>query len=743
MLALLTDRKSGDVATHQIPAPELRPGGILIRTEYSAISAGTERATLELSSKSLFAKAKARPDLVKQVIDFARQNGLKAAYDKVQSKLDTLTTMGYSCSGEVLAVGDDVQEFRPGDRVACGGGTFANHAEFNFVPRNLAVHIPPSVSSVSASLATIGAIALQGFRQAEVKIGETMAVIGAGLIGVLTIQIARAAGCRVVAIDLSPERVKRAAEYGADLAIVASDPMLATNVLELSRYGADAAILTAATRSTEPAELAAKILRDRGRIVVVGDVGLGVARNSMYMKELSLALSRSYGPGRYDPRYEEGGIDYPIGFVRWTERRNMEAFLDLLASGQVDVSRLVAHRYPIDQGAKAYSDLKNGLYTAILEYRGAATDYKASVQSAVATRPATGDEIGVGCIGAGSFASSVIFPNLQAIKSVRLQSVGTSSGTSAASAQRAFKFATSEQPADVIKNPKVDALFVLTRHDTHADLVGQAIEIGKPVFVEKPLAVDLDQLTHLKEVYAAQATAGKAPFVMVGFNRRFAPLTAKLREFFAGRREPMMVHVRVNAGYIPLDHWIHDAGGRIVGEFCHFVDWARSVVDSPIRSVWAAALPDGARYSSDNVAVTLTFDDRSVANLLYLANGDRSVPKEFFEVFCQGGIARLNDFRTLELARDGKTQRFKGIQDKGHRREIELTVEAMRAGKPTPIPFDQLAEVSEATLLVHRALARGEVLQLGEAVATPSANDPIPELADTQPVASGNDLTPA
>src|SRR6266481_2617437 len=509
MLTLLTDRKSGEVSTYDVPAPEMRPGGLLVRTQYSAISAGTERATLELSSKSLLAKMKARPDLVKQVIEYALQNGVKAAYDKVHAKLDTLTTLGYSCAGEVISVGEGAHEFRAGDRVACGGGTYANHAEINFVPRNLAVHIPSQVSTMAASLTTIGAIALQGFRQANLCIGESVAVIGAGLVGVLTIQIARAAGCRVVAIDLSPQRVERAAGFGAHLAIAADDPALVSSIKEFSRYGVDAAILTAATDSAEPAEMAAKILRDRGRMVVVGAVGMGVSRNNMYMKELSLTLSRSYGPGRYDPQYEEGGTDYPVGYVRWTERRNMEAFLDLLATGQIDVTPLLERRYAIEEGAKAYADLKNGFYTSILEYSGATPAPQRTVSAVVATRPRIGDEVRVGCIGAGSFASSVIFPTLQSIKGVRLQSVGTISGTGASSARRAFKFQTAEQPSELLNNPNVDTVFILTRHDTHVSYAAQALHAGKPVFIEKPLAIDREQLAQLQEVYAARLQAGR------------------------------------------------------------------------------------------------------------------------------------------------------------------------------------------------------------------------------------------
>lgn len=713
MLGLLTDRKSGEVDTYNIPAPELRPGGILVRTHFSAISAGTERATLELSSKSLVQKAMARPELARQVIDYARQNGIRAAYQRVQSKLETLTTMGYSCAGEVIAVAGDVTEFAVGDRVACAGGGFANHCEINFVPRNLAVRIPDGVSTAAAALTTIGAIAMQGIRQARLEVGETVAVIGAGLVGVLTIQIARAAGCRVIAIDLNAQRVKAAEGFGAHLAIASNDPNLASSVLEFSRYGADAAILAAASESAEPTELAAKLVRDRGRIVVVGAVGMGVSRSNMYMKELSLTLSRSYGPGRYDPRYEEQGLDYPIGYVRWTEQRNMEAFLDLLASRQIDVERLIDRRFPAAQGGRAYSELKNGLYTALIDYGAdSAVGDETPTRPVPVSRPPLPGEVRVGCIGAGSFATGTILPIVQSIRGVRLECVGTISGAGAASAQRAFRFERAQQPSQIIADPNVDLAVVTTRHDSHAQYVLQALQAGKPVFVEKPLATSPEQLAEIREAHAAAAAAGKSPFVMVGFNRRFAPLSAKIQQFFSSRQEPMTVHIRVNAGYVPREHWIHQDGGRIVGEFCHFVDWARAMVGVPIVRVAAAAQPDGARYRSDNIAVTLTFRDGSIANLLYLANGASSVGKEFFEVFCQGKTARLDNFRALELAHAGTITRLKSSSDKGHRRELELTIDALRQGKPAPIPFDELAEVTETTFLVQQAIATGSALQL-------------------------------
>ena len=404
--------KSGEIAMHDVPAPELREGGILVRTAFSAISAGTEKVTVEAGRKSLVGKALARPDLVKQVLAYARLNGVTAARQKVQARLDTLSALGYSCSGIVLEA--STPHFRPGDRVACAGVGYASHSEINFVPANLAVRVAGNVKLQAASLTTIGAIAVHGVRQANVTFGETVAVIGAGLVGVLTMQVLRAAGCRVIAIDLSPERAAHAAELGAHLGLSTSDPGLESAVASFSRYGVDAAIITAATKSAEPLELAAKLLRDRGRISVVGDVGMGVSRAHMYRKELSLSMSRSYGPGRYDPGYEEGGHDYPIGFVRWTEQRNMEAFLDLLSSGALSIEPLLAHIFAVEDGARAYAAVEAGAYTGIIDYHAPA-DGKAEKLSVAAPtpQPRASGILRVGCIGAGGFARGVLFPHLR------------------------------------------------------------------------------------------------------------------------------------------------------------------------------------------------------------------------------------------------------------------------------------------------------------------------------------------
>jgi predicted dehydrogenase len=718
--ALLEDMKSGQVSVYDVPAPELQQGGILVRTAFSAISAGTEKASVEAGRRSLLGKAMARPDLVRQVLEYARSNGMKAARQKVQARLETLSALGYSSSGFVLQA--DAAGFRPGDRVACAGVGYASHSEINFVPANLAVGVPDGVSLEAASLTTIGAIAIQGVRQANVTFGETVAVIGVGLVGVLAIQVLRAAGCRVVAIDLSSERAAKARELGAHLGLSTSDPGLERAVASFSRYGVDAALITAATKSAEPLELAAKLLRDRGRISVIGDVGMGVSRANMYRKEISIAMSRSYGPGRYDAHYEEGGQDYPIGFVRWTEKRNMEAFLDLLSAGSLQIEPLLAHRFAIEEGSKAYAAVEAGAYTGIINYHATGHQLPAALpERAPQAQPI--DKLGVGCIGAGGFARGIIFPLLRSSSGLVLQSVATSTGAAAESARTGFDFTIAESPSSLLDNPNVDAVFILTRHNSHSAYVKSALERGKRVFVEKPLAVNREELEMVRTAYAKVLAENQSPFLMVGFNRRFSPLTEKLIDFFTSRTEPMLVHIRCNAGFIPHDSWIQDPvnGGRIIGELCHFLDWARAVVGCPMQTVTAAALPDAGRYHQDNLSATISFRDGSVANLLYLANGDRAVAKEYFEVFCGGSIARIDDFKTLSLSRNGKTETLKGGRDKGHRREMELTIEAMEQGRDSPIPFAELLEITEATFAVEEAIRTQRTVSLDAGWARPTA----------------------
>jgi polar amino acid transport system substrate-binding protein len=618
----------------------------------------------------------------------------------------------------VLEAGAGASGFQPGDRVACAGVGYASHGEINFVPANLAVLIPANVGLQAASLTTIGAIAMQGVRQANVTFGETVAVIGVGLVGVLAIQILRAAGCRVIAIDLSSERATQGMSFGAHLGLATSDPGLEGSVASFSRYGVDAALITAATRTADPLELAAKLLRDRGRISVIGDVGMGVSRANMYRKEISLAMSRSYGPGRYDPLYEEGGQDYPIGFVRWTEKRNMEAFLDLLSTGSLAVDPLLAQQFPVEDGGKAYAAVEAGAYTGIIDYH-AAGDGKPVAKPSLpshARQPRPAEKLRVGCIGAGGFARGIIFPHLRSAAGIQLESVATSTGAAAASARSGFGFALAESPSELLDNPNLDAIFILTRHNSHAAYVKSALDRGKPVFVEKPLAIHREQLEMVRTAYGIATTEGRSPFVMVGFNRRFSPLTEKLKNFFGGRTEPMLIHIRCNAGFIPRSSWVQDPenGGRIVGELCHFIDWARAVAGCPMKTLTAAGLPDAGRYNGDNVTVTIRFEDGSVANLVYVANGDRAVAKEYFEVFCGSSVARLDDFKSLSLSHNGKTETTKGNRDKGHRREVELTLEAMKQGAGAPIPFAELLEVTEVTFAIEEAIRTQKTVRIQE-----------------------------
>jgi predicted dehydrogenase/threonine dehydrogenase-like Zn-dependent dehydrogenase len=716
MRAVLLDSKTGAIGVYDVPEPELQANGILVETRFSVISTGTEAAKIATGEKSLLGKARARPDLVRQVIDYARTNGIRAAYEKVMARLDSLQPLGYSCSGVVRAVGEGVTDFQPGDRVACAGAGYANHSELNFVPRNLAAWVPDTVPLEHAAITTIGAIALHGLRQAEVRFGETVVIIGAGLIGILAIQLARAAGCRVVAVDIDPARVQRARESGAEAAFLARDPELVENVSTLSRYGADVAVITASGRSSEPVELAARLVRDRGRIVIVGDVEVAAERELLYRKELSLVLARSYGPGRYDPVYEDKGVDYPLGYVRWTVQRNMEAFLEALRSGTVNVAPLVEHQLPVEDAPRAYEKIRSGTaYTVLLQFPACEPQKQPSqpLEPVTTIERAPRQPLRIGCIGAGNFARGTIFPYLRRIPGVVMEAVATATGIAAETARRSAGFRRALTPDALVAETSIDAVWILTRHDSHAKYVLEALRHGKPVFVEKPLCVRREELALIRKLYIEELNAGKNPFVMVGFNRRFAPYTEKLKEFFQNRQEPLALHIRVNAGFLPRDHWVQQApGGRIVGELCHFLDWARFVVGKPVALVSALALPDLNRYNHDNVAVWISFTDGSIANVLYVANGDRTVPKEYIEAFCEGSVARLHDFRFLELIRNGKKRVFKSSQDKGHRQELDRTIQALRHGGSSPIPFDEVCEVTELTFRIQAIIDNRSLCEL-------------------------------
>jgi predicted dehydrogenase/threonine dehydrogenase-like Zn-dependent dehydrogenase len=727
--------RNGDVTLAEVPPPSLKAGGILVRNAVSLISPGTERLMLEMSRKSLIGKAKERPDLVRQVMSKARREGIGPTVQAVLSRLDAPVPLGYSAAGVVMAVAEGVDEFQPGDAVACAGAGYAVHAEIISVPHNLCVKLPSAplpemagrlenddVSFEAAAFTTVGAIALQGVRIADVRLGEVVVVIGLGLIGLLTVQLLKAAGCRVLGLDLNPARCQLASTLGCDVATTDHRRFTERTLSCTEGHGADAVIITAGTKSNAPIELAAELCREKGRAVAVGAVNMDVPRRPFYEKELELRLSRSYGPGRYDPLYEERGIDYPYGYVRWTERRNMAAFLDLVAHGKVHTRPLVTHRFPIERALEAYALItqeKVGEAVGVLLTYGssAPTGQKEPtapallrIAPAATGRPRqTSKAIRVGMIGAGAFAKSVLLPRLKAIPGVELATICTATGLSARHTAEKFGFATCTTDADaVFSDAAIDAVVIATRHNLHAPLVLRALETDKHVFVEKPLALHEGELRSLVQSFRIP----RSNVLMVGFNRRFAPLTLQVKQFFSPRAGPLAITYRVNAGQVPSEHWVHDAeegGGRIVGEVCHFVDWMCAVTGALPVKVYAQALPTDGRYApEDNALITLTFADGSVGTIHYLANGDASVPKERIEIFGNATVATIEDFQTGSVVRQGRhsrlSSRLRPRQDKGHGAELRAFTRAIREGDPSPTPLDEAALVTLTTFKIRQSL---------------------------------------
>ena len=718
MKQLLQNLRTGETYLADVPVPAARPGMALVKTGASLVSAGTERMVVEFSEKSLVGKAQARPDLVRQVIDKAGRDGwvdtIKSAFDR----LDQPMTLGYSSAGTILELGNGLSGYEVGQRVACAGSGSAVHAEYALVPANLMAVLPDAVDYESGSFATLSAIALHGFRLSEAVIGERVAVIGLGLLGLLAAQIADAAGCRVFGIDLAPKRVRLAEELGIQAAV--RDDVGETAMAFTMQRGFDVVLICADSPSNDPVELAGALARDRARIVALGAVGLDIPRKIYFEKELSFINSRSYGPGRYDPTYEEKGVDYPIGYVRWTEGRNLEAVVDLMAAGKLKVKPLISHRIPLQNAVKAY-DLITGKQKE--PYLGIVLTYenenligrKKEVISITDARLTKGKrELGVrlGLIGAGNFAKAVLLPAIKKTGSVDLVGIASSGGLHAEHAGRKFGFsyaASSEN--EILDDPKINTVAILTRHDSHARLAVAALKAGKHVFVEKPLAVTREQLTELVSWLKKE----NSPLLTVGFNRRFAPLTIRLQEFLHGRTESFSAHYRVNAGILPLDHWTHDpeaGGGRIIGEGCHFIDLLTFLAGtSPVR-VNCLALPDAGKYHEDNVSIRLTFPDGSIGTLDYLANGDKSFSKERLEIFCAGRIAVLDDFRSLEMIKDGRKNVIKVAQDKGWFAEWKSFATSIREGGSPPIPYDQLIGVTNATFAAMESLSTNKTVDI-------------------------------
>ena len=754
MKQIVQSINNGEIMVVDAPPPDLQPGFVLVRNVCSLVSSGTERASHEFAGKNLLQKAKARPDLIKQFMDKSKKDGVLSAFDAVKSSLDQAMPLGYSTAGKVLTVGEGVTEFKPGDRVACAGAGYANHAEVVSVPQNLVVRVPDDVDYETAAFNTLAAISLQGIRLADVKLGEAVAVIGLGLLGQLTVQLLKAAGCVVIGMDLKENRSQIAKECGADWASITTEDFMNICAYFTKGKGVDAVLITADTTGNEPVELAGKICRDKGVVVAVGNVGMELPRRLYYDKEIDFRISRSYGPGRYDAEYEEKGRDYPIGYVRWTENRNMQAFIQLAGERLVKVEKLITHRFRIEDAKKAY-DLITGKtgesYLAVL------ITYDPDRQiddKVVIEHPASGvghpvSFVSVGLLGCGNFPNTTLLPAMRKIEDLEFIAAYDPIGANAHHTTKKFGFKyASSNIQHILDDPGINVVAIATRHNQHAEQVIAGLKAGKHVFCEKPLCLNEGELEEIIKMHGKPSPLSSPlerersgvgdtgenqqeknpsplmgegeinPILMVGYNRRFSPMARELKSFFSKVLEPLAVNYRINAGEIPLKHWTQDhkeGGGRIIGEVCHFVDLITFLAGSRPMKVYARSLPNQGRYNDDNVIVTIEYHNGALGSISYMANGDRSYPKERVEVFGAGHVGVLDDFRKLEMTANGRKKVRRAIimrQDKGHMAEWQAFVHTIKAGLPSPIPFWEIVSASRVTFAILKSIRENGVVSV-------------------------------
>ncbi|CAL9406881.1 bi-domain-containing oxidoreductase [Streptomyces sp. enrichment culture] len=728
MKQVVQNYRSGELTLLDVPAPGCKPGGVLVRSAFSLISTGTELMKVSEAGMSMLGKARSRPDQVAKVVQSVAANGVPATYRKVMGKLDSYTPLGYSLCGVVEQVGAGTDDVKVGDLVACAGNEHALHAELNWVPKNLYVPVPDGVAPRHAAFGTVGSIALQGVRQGESRLGETALVIGLGLIGQLVVQLLNASGVRVVGVDPDPARCELAERLGAAACGDPGSAGVESAVAELTGgMGVDQVYLAAGGSSNQPVELAARLCRDRGRVIDIGKCRLDLPWNAYYEKELDVRFSRSYGPGRYDPEYELQGRDYPIGYVRWTERRNLACFLDLIARGAVDVEPLVSHVADFGDAVETYRRLQEGGLEAVaVLFRYPSAGDPPAVEAPEATvpevrrrtaRPAPARRPGpvrLAFVGAGNYASSMLLPHLARRDGVELSTVVTTTALSAANAQRKFGFGRATTDLDaVLGDPAVDAVFVVTRHSSHAELARRALLAGKAVFVEKPLALTEEELAG---VLAAVEESGNDR-IQVGFNRRFAPLLREARERFGARTSPASLRYLVNAGRLEQGSWYlrqDTEGSRFAGEGGHFVDTASWLLGADPVSVYAVA-PAG----DEDLQIVLRYPDGSTAAISYVTSGPSSFPKETLDLIADGKVLRLDDF-VRAAVHDGRRRQWVGsrlpkARDKGQNAQLAAFVRAVRTGGPMPVPLESLAATTTATLAVRTALASGVPVTLAGA----------------------------
>jgi len=705
---ILQNLKNGELIVEDVPMPALKPGGVLVKNHFSLISTGTEKTVVKFIQKNLIEKAKRRPDLVKEVLNKIRTNGVLSTYRTIMQRLNTHLPLGYSCAGEIIRVGEKVDCFNKGDLVACGGGGYASHAEICFIPKNLCVKIPENVSPKEAAFVALGAVAMQGIRVANLTSGEKVAVIGLGLIGQLTVQILNAYGFVVIGLDISEKQIKKAFDLGLKYgAVIGRDEIEKLISFLTNGNGVDAVIIAASTKSNRPIELAGRICRERGRVSIVGDVGMSIPRKIYYEKELEIRVSRSYGPGRYDLNYEEKGTDYPIGYVRWTEKRNMEEFLRLISIGRVNVKAMISHIFKIEDALKAYELIlenpsKEDISGVLLEYNPKKEHKSIFLIDLSRKEKEHKDILNVGLIGAGNFATNIILPNLKKIKNVNIRAIVDAKGerVKLPADKYGCEYITSDYKV-ILDDPKIDLIIIATRHNLHAKITIEALNKNKNVHVEKPLALNIHQLKDIIKV--GSISKGR---LMTGFNRRFAPFTIKAKEFFNNRKTPLMIYYRINAGYIPKENWVHDleeGGGRIIGEVCHFVDFLQFLTDSNPEIVYATKISAQEPFiENDNFEIVIDFADGSRGIILYTSLGSKSASKEYIEIFADGRIMIIDNFKSGKCFIRNKFKRlWRFNQDKGHYKEFETFVNAILNGSPSPI---SMKEQIFATLVTFKIL---------------------------------------
>lgn len=720
MNQIIQSFKNGELWLADVPVPACKSVGAVVQTRASFVSAGTERMLTEFAKKNIVGKALQMPDQVQKVIRKMKSEGIFETLEKVKAKLDQPIPLGYSAAGVIEELGHAMRGYSVGDRVACGGAGYANHADYNYVPKNLMVKIPEGVSFEEASCATVGSIAMQGVRQCDLRLGEQVCVMGLGLLGLLAVQMLKASGCRVIGFDPNPQRCQDAIDLGADAAV--SSALVAAADQFSQGMGMDAVLITAATKSNEPVRVAGEIARIKAKVVVTGLVGMDLPRDDYYKKELDFKLSLSYGPGRYDSSYEEGGNDYPYGYVRWTEQRNISSFLDLVESGAVTPSKLVTHRFDIADALEGYELL---LGKTEEPYLGIVLNYseKESGELKVGRQITVNNtdgvktsDVNVGFIGAGNFTKAVLFPHLKKMPEINLATVCTASGINAGETARKENFdIASTDYESMLKDDSINTVFVTTQHNSHAKFVCEALQAGKHVFVEKPLAIRREQLDRVEEV--VRENGASSPVLMVGFNRRFSPHAELLKRYFGQRTTPLFLQYRVNAGIIAPDVWIQDpevGGGRIIGEGCHFVDFASYLTGSRVVEVQANSVDvDNAKLvAEDNVSINLKYADGSVANLTYVAFGSSDFAKERCEIFADESMAVMEDFcKTICSGKLGK-EKLKGKQAKGFAEELEAFASAVKSGDSSPISFESLVNTTETCFAIHEAMQRKSTVRL-------------------------------